>query len=94
LVRTNMFDYFGTPKNNKHILIYNALQGCPEKVRKTGKREDLEFKYDLKMYPSFLLLDREGKMIANPCPYPSEDLEGTINKILLSDPIRSGSENR
>jgi hypothetical protein len=32
-----MFDYFGTPKNNKHILIYNALQGCPEKVRKTGK---------------------------------------------------------
>jgi len=36
-VRTNMLDHFGTPKNNKHILIYNTLQGCPEKVRKTGK---------------------------------------------------------
>ena len=36
LVRTNMLDHFGTPKNNKHILIYNTLQGCPEKVRKTG----------------------------------------------------------
>lgn len=59
-----------------------------------SKRDNLEFNYDLKMYPSFLLLDREGKMIANPCQYPSEDLELTINKILLSDPTRSGTENR
>jgi transposase-like protein len=31
-----MSNYFGTPKNNKHILIYNDLHGCPGKVRKTG----------------------------------------------------------
>ena len=46
------------------------------------------------MYPSFLLIDRKGQIIADPCPYPSEDLELTINKILLADPTRSGSENR
>ena len=59
-----------------------------------SKRENLEFNYDLKMYPSFILLDREGKMIANPCPFPSESLEFTIEKVLLADPARSGSENR
>ena len=59
-----------------------------------SKRDNLEFNYDLKMYPSFLFLDREGKIIANPCPYPSENLELTINKILLADQSRSGTENR
>ena len=32
-------DYFGTPKINKQILIYNALQECPGKVRKTGSTD-------------------------------------------------------
>ena len=59
-----------------------------------SKKDELEFNYDIKMYPSFLLLDRKGKIIADPCPYPSEELELTINKILLADPARSGSENR
>jgi hypothetical protein len=59
-----------------------------------SKREDLDFVYDLKMYPSFILLDREGKIIADPCSYPSEDLEITINNILLRDPNSSGSQNR
>ena len=59
-----------------------------------SKREKLEFDYDIKMYPSFILLDREEKIIADPCPYPSENLELTINKLLLADPIHSGSENR
>jgi peroxiredoxin len=59
-----------------------------------SKKDMLEFYYDLKMYPSFLLLDREGKIIANPSPYPSENLELTINKIILEDSTRSGSQNR
>jgi hypothetical protein len=59
-----------------------------------SKKEMLEFNYNLKMYPSFLLLDREGKMIANPCLYPSENLEFTINKILRTGSTLSGSENR
>ena len=59
-----------------------------------SKREALEFNYDIKMYPSFLLIDRKGKIIADPCPYPSENLELTINKILQADSVRSGSENR
>jgi hypothetical protein len=59
-----------------------------------SERDILEFNYDLKMYPSFLLLSREGKMIANPCSFPSEKLEQTIAKILLIDSARSGTENR
>ena len=59
-----------------------------------SKREDLDFVYDLKMYPSFILLDREGKIIADPCSYPSEDLELTLNKLLLKDQNSSGSKNR
>jgi uncharacterized protein YeeX (DUF496 family) len=59
-----------------------------------SNQELLEFNYDIQMYPSFLLLDREGKIIADPCPYPSEDLELTINKIVREDSARSGSENR
>jgi hypothetical protein len=59
-----------------------------------SERIDLDFVYDLKMYPSFILLDREGKIIADPCLYPSEDLEITINKLLLRDPTGSGSQNR
>ena len=51
LVRTNIPDYFGTPKNSKHILIYNTLQGCPEKVRKTGG-----FSYRLILYFALILL--------------------------------------
>jgi hypothetical protein len=59
-----------------------------------SKKDDLEFVYDIKMYPSFILLDRAGRIIADPSSYPSEELESSLNKILLSDPIRSGSENR
>ena len=59
-----------------------------------SKREILEFDYDLKMYPSFLLLDREGKIIANPCSFPSENLDLIINNILSGERVRSGTENR
>jgi peroxiredoxin len=55
--------------------------------------DNLEFLYDIKMYPSFLLLDREGKIIADPCPYPSEDLELTIRKSVQADPKNSASKN-
>jgi Thioredoxin-like len=59
-----------------------------------SKKEKLEFDYNIKMYPSFILIDRVGKIIADPCPYPSEGLELTISKILQADPTRSGPENR
>jgi hypothetical protein len=59
-----------------------------------SKKEMIEFDYDLKMYPAFILLNREGKIIASPCSYPSENLEPEIRKILLADPARSGTENR
>jgi hypothetical protein len=59
-----------------------------------SKSEILEFDYDLKMYPSFLLLDRNGKIIANPCSFPSENLDLIIDNILSGERVRSGAENR
>jgi hypothetical protein len=85
------------------ILSDKDFKSASDKFRKLGfnwtfldgsDREILEFTYYLKMYPSFMLLDREGKIIANPCPFPSENLELTINKILSGDPTRSGTQNR
>ena len=59
-----------------------------------SNRDYLEFVYDIKMYPSFILLDREGKIIADPCSYPSEELELKINKMLVANPGHSVPENR
>jgi peroxiredoxin len=57
-------------------------------------KDNIEFKYDLKMYPTFILLDREGKIIASPSSYPSEDLEFVINKIIQAEQAGSATENR
>jgi hypothetical protein len=50
-----------------------------------SKKEMIEYIYEIKMYPSFILLDREGKIIADPSPYPSENLEAAISKIVIGD---------
>ncbi len=85
------------------ILRDKNFKDAAESMKKRGfnwtfldgsQSDDLEFSYDLKMYPSFLLLDRDGKIIADPCPYPSEDLELTIKRIIMADQSRSGSKNR
>jgi len=38
--------------------------------------------YDLRIYPSFILLDREGRIAVRYCPLPSENLEGFLKSIL------------
>ncbi|MGB4292164.1 MAG: hypothetical protein WBJ37_04685 [Bacteroidales bacterium] len=38
--------------------------------------------YDLRIYPSFMLLDREGRIAVRYCPPPSENLEGFLKSIL------------
>lgn len=45
----------------------------------------LEYQYNIKMYPSFILLDTEGKIVANPAPYPSENLEWLVAKKIGKD---------
>jgi peroxiredoxin len=50
-----------------------------------SSREELEYSFDLRIYPTFILIGRDGKIIAYPCSYPSEDLEMTIRKILTSE---------
>lgn len=85
------------------ILTDNNFKTASESIKKYGfnwtflngsERDHLEFLYDIKMYPSFLLLDREGKIFADPCPFPSEDLEAAIGRILRAEVPGSGSENR
>jgi hypothetical protein len=76
----------GIEKMNAHGFSWIFLDGSSD--------DFLEYQYEVKVYPSFLLLDREGKIIADPCPYPSEDLESTIVNVLQRDKIYSGSEDR
>jgi hypothetical protein len=85
------------------VLTDNNFKTASELLRKRGfnwllldgsERDNIEFSYNLKMYPSFLLLDREGKIVADPCPFPSEDLELTINKIINAEKSGSRPENR
>ena len=42
----------------------------------------LDFDYDIRLYPSFMLIDREGKILNNTCPMPSENLETYFRSIL------------
>jgi hypothetical protein len=59
-----------------------------------SQADSLEYLYDIKMYPVFIFLDREGKIIASPAPFPSENLELMVSKLLQKDVNRSGPENR
>jgi hypothetical protein len=56
--------------------------------------EFLEYQYDVRMYPTFLVLDRENRIVADPAPFPSENLEPLIRKIIQEDKNRSDSKNR
>lgn len=53
----------------------------------------LEYRYDIRMYPTFLLLDRESRIIADPALFPSENLESLIRKIIEEEKDRSDSKN-
>jgi len=44
-----------------------------------GSLQDMaEYLYNVKMYPSFILIGPDGKTITGSCPYPSENLERTL----------------
>jgi hypothetical protein len=54
----------------------------------------LEYQYDIRMYPTFLVLDRESRTISDPAPYPSENLESLIRKTMQVEKSSSGTKNR
>lgn len=41
----------------------------------------LEYEYDVPVYPSFILIDPEGKIKSGNCPFPSEGLESLVRRI-------------
>lgn len=41
-----------------------------------------EYLYDIRMYPSFMLIDSEGKIFINPAPMPSENLEQAVASLV------------
>jgi len=46
---------------------------------------DLIEDYEIKTYPLFVLIDREGKIIRYPAPSPSQNLENIIGKLLFEE---------
>ena len=69
------------------------------KLKKTGynweflngsDNEQLLLSYEIKVFPSFFLLDRDGKIIMAPSILPSEQLEMMISERIQRDNYRSG----
>jgi hypothetical protein len=59
-------------------------KGCDWTILDGSTADDTEYKYGIKFYPVFILLDRFGRIVSNPCNYPSENLETSIRKTLLT----------
>ena len=51
-------------------------------------RDNLEYTYDIKIYPTFILLDRDNRIISDPCVYPSEELEIKLTSIIGGNPVQ------
>jgi peroxiredoxin len=73
------------------ILTDDSFTSGADRIKRNGfnwiflngsDRDNLEFKFGIKIYPAFILLDRDNKIIFDPCLYPSEDLELKINSII------------
>ena len=56
--------------------------------------EILEYQYDIRTYPTFIFLDRESRIVSDPAPMPSENLEPLISKTIEEEKRRSDSKNR
>jgi hypothetical protein len=86
------------------ILAGESFASGLEKMRTNGynwifldgsQSDNIEFDFAIKMYPSFILLDREGRIVSNPCPFPSENVEEIITRLLFKEnaTVISGSMN-
>jgi len=59
-----------------------------------GSSADLEeYLFGVTMYPSFLLLDREGKILVRQCPFPSENFDQFFSSRLNDEAKKSAPEN-
>lgn len=45
----------------------------------------LEYLYDVKIYPSFLLVGPDGMIVIRNCPFPSENLEAIVKKLTTAE---------
>jgi hypothetical protein len=81
------------------ILADNDFITGVAKLRKSGydwefldgsDNEQLLLFYEIRLFPSFIFLDREGKIIMAPCLLPSEELEMMILDKIQRDGFRSG----
>jgi hypothetical protein len=85
------------------ILTDRDYQSALHKMEKNGFKwiclngssiDLLEYQYDIRMYPTFLILDRQSRIIADPAPVPSEKLETLISKIIEEEKRGSDLKNR
>ncbi|HOU31123.1 MAG TPA: hypothetical protein PLG42_07660, partial [Bacteroidales bacterium] len=71
-----------TGKNYRDMLSYFRKRGYDWLFLDGTVNPFLADLYDLRIYPSFMLLDREGRIAVRYCPSPSENLEGFLKSIL------------
>jgi hypothetical protein len=51
-----------------------------------GSDSDIaEYQYGVTMYPSFILIGRDGKILLEPSPFPSENLDAVLGKKIAEE---------
>jgi peroxiredoxin len=51
-----------------------------EWIMLNGSKQDMvEYNYNVKMYPAFIIVGRDGKTVSPGCPFPSENLERILS---------------
>jgi hypothetical protein len=42
----------------------------------------MDYTFGVKLYPSFIIIDREGRIATSTCPMPSENLEAYLRTLI------------
>ncbi len=59
-----------------------------------GSSADLqEYLYEVVIYPSFILIDRQGHILMRNCPFPSENLDQRMSEIIENEVKSSAPQN-
>ena len=52
-----------------------------------GNQVNIINEYDIRAYPTYYLIDREGKLVMSPAPTPNDQFEGRLFKVLRADGV-------
>jgi cytochrome oxidase Cu insertion factor (SCO1/SenC/PrrC family) len=69
-------------RRNLVIWQFHGICGCGRNLDEAYGRIDVLKDYDVRTYPLFVLIDKDGKIYKYPSRQPSDGLEADLQKIL------------